>query len=59
MRAIRHVRTDCNPVRERLHPHYGEGDSLSIDHSVNNRLGIAAGGRVVHIAETGGQRFHH
>ena len=59
MRAIRHVRADCNHVRERVHPHYSEGDSLSIDHSVNNRVGIGAGGRVLYIAEPIGQRLHH
>ena len=59
MRTIRHVRADCNPVRERVHPHYSEGDSLSNDLSVDNRIGIGASGGVLYIAETGGQCFHH
>ena len=59
MLTIRNVRADSNPVRERAHPHYSKGDSLSIDLSVDNRIGIGAGGRVLYIAETGGQCFHH
>ena len=59
MLTIRNVRADSDIVRERVHRHYGEGDSLSIDLSFDNRIGIGAGGRVLYIAETGGQRFHH
>ena len=57
MLTIRRVRADSDRVRERVHRHHGESDNLAGNLIVvNNRIGIGAGCRVVHIAETGGQR---
>ena len=59
MLTIPNARADSDLVRERIHRRQGEGDSLSIDLSLNNRIGIDAGGRVLYIHEPGGQRLHH
>ena len=59
MRTIRHVRADHNPVRERVHRHQGEGESLVGDLYVDNRIGSGADSRASYIAETGGQCLHH
>ena len=59
MLPIPNVRADSDLVGERSQRHHGESDSLVRNLSVDSRIGGGAGGRVLYIHETGGQRLHH